>query len=47
MDLISIIIEMYGFTKKEAKSYLRTITDKHKKELKNYFINNAKKCFKD
>ena len=47
MKLIEIVKEMYGFTTKEAKQYLKTISEEHKKALNDYFVNNARKSFED
>lgn len=45
MKLIEIIKSDYGFTEKQAKEYIKTISKKQKELIIKGFENNAKKSF--
>ena len=45
MELLEIIKNFYGMTTKEAKSYIKTLSEATKIEILKGFKQNAKKAF--
>ena len=46
-DLLDAVIDAYGFTKKEARKYIKQSSKEAQKELVHGFRANAKKCFEE
>lgn len=45
MKMVDLVMWMFGFTKKEAKSYIEKSDQETLKEIKNTFYSQSKKSF--